>query len=292
MSGSIAGDTFARNRYGNYVRARTKPVNPNSTLQVAARSALAYLTEYWSDTLTGAQRTAWNLYGTNVAMKNKLGESIKLSGFNHFIRSNSVRQFQHLAIIAAGPTLFELPAKDSFFAVDADSSPQTLTFTFQWGEDWLAETGAFAMIRQGVPQNGQRNFFAGPYRNLGVVLGSGTPWNSAIPFTPTFAIATGQRQWCACRISRLDGRLSEIFYANATVHGQAIGEVPNLIGLIQGAAEALLISPEVQLTVGVVTTANHESIPIDCVISSDPVAHTRLDVGDPVNLVISLGPAV
>ncbi|GAI58374.1 unnamed protein product, partial [marine sediment metagenome] len=27
MSGSIAGNTFARNRYGNYVRSRTKPIN-------------------------------------------------------------------------------------------------------------------------------------------------------------------------------------------------------------------------------------------------------------------------
>ncbi|GAH50296.1 unnamed protein product, partial [marine sediment metagenome] len=33
ISGSIAGNTFARNRFGNYMRSRTKPVNPNSTRQ-------------------------------------------------------------------------------------------------------------------------------------------------------------------------------------------------------------------------------------------------------------------
>ncbi|GAH45432.1 unnamed protein product, partial [marine sediment metagenome] len=132
---------------------------------------------------------------------------------------------------------------------------------------------------------------AGPYRNLGVVLGSGVPWNAPIPFTPTFAIATGQKCWCACRISRADGRLSEIFYYDTLVHGQKIGEVPALIGMLQADAEALLVSPEVQLIVGVITTANHESIPIDHVISCDPVAHTYLDAGDPVDLVISLGPA-
>ncbi|GAH13494.1 unnamed protein product, partial [marine sediment metagenome] len=38
MSGSIAGNTFARNRYGNYVRARTKPINPNSDRQVVVRA--------------------------------------------------------------------------------------------------------------------------------------------------------------------------------------------------------------------------------------------------------------
>ncbi|MBA7655345.1 hypothetical protein ES703_63249 [subsurface metagenome] len=253
---------------------------------------MAYLAEYWEDTCTPAERAAWNLYATNVAMKNKLGETIKLTGHNHFMRSNSVRQFQHLGVIAAGPTLFELPAKDSMFTFDADASPQRITFTFQWGEDWLAETGAFAMIRQGVPQNGTRNFFGGPYRNLGVVLGSGSPWDAPIPFTPVFALATGQRLWCACRISRADGRLSEIFYYNALVHSQKIGEVPNLVGMTEAQAVAALTAPNVQLILGSVTTENSETVPVGIIISSDPVAHTYLSAGDPVNILVSLGPVV
>ena len=70
MSGSIGGDTHARNRYGNYIRARTKPINPNTDLQVAIRAAMAFLADRWSQTVTSAQRTAWNLYGASVAMKN------------------------------------------------------------------------------------------------------------------------------------------------------------------------------------------------------------------------------
>ncbi|GAI52198.1 unnamed protein product, partial [marine sediment metagenome] len=45
-----------------------------------------------------------------------------------------------------------------------------------------------------------------------------------------------------------------------------------------------------QLILGVVTTANDPVVPIDHIISSDPVAHTRLEIGDPVNIVVSLGP--
>ncbi|GAH66828.1 unnamed protein product, partial [marine sediment metagenome] len=89
MSGSIAGNTHARNRYGNYVRARTKPVNPNSARQIKIRAVIAELTERWLNTLTDNQRTAWATYAAAIAMKNKLGETIHLSGFNHYIRSNA-----------------------------------------------------------------------------------------------------------------------------------------------------------------------------------------------------------
>ncbi len=89
MAGSIAGNTFARNRSGSYVRAKTKPINPRSSAQSLARTTLATLTYRWSQILTAAQRTAWNLYASSVAMKNKLGETIFLSGFNHYIRSNA-----------------------------------------------------------------------------------------------------------------------------------------------------------------------------------------------------------
>jgi hypothetical protein len=89
MSGSIAGNTFARNRSGNYVRARTKPVNTNTQAQQDIRGVMSYLTNYWSVTLSTAERTGWATYANAIAMKNRLGESIYLTGFNHFIRSNT-----------------------------------------------------------------------------------------------------------------------------------------------------------------------------------------------------------
>lgn len=290
QSGSIAGNTYARNRYGNYVRARTKPVNPNTAAQVKIRSAVAYCCDRWSNTLTAGQRTAWNLYASNVVMKNKLGESINLSGFNHYIRSNSLRKFLQIAIIDAGPVVFELPEKDPIITVDCDAAPQKIDVGFDINLDWCTEAGAHLHLRQGVPQNPQRNFFDGPWQHVGTILGNPGGLASPVGFAPVKVMSIGQRQWCAFRILRADGRMSEVFTANAFVHGQAIGEVPNLIGMLQVDAEALLVSPEVQLTVGVVTTANHPTIPIDCVISSDPVAHTMLNPGDPVDLVISLGP--
>lgn len=290
MSGSIAGDTYARNRYGNYSRARTKPTNPNTAAQVKCRSVLSYLTEYWYNDLSAAQRTAWGVYASNVAMKNKLGEVIHLSGFNHFIRGNAPRAYQNLSVIEDGPVVFELPAKDEQLVIDVDSSPQQISVTWDDGRDWCDETGAFMNLRQGLPCNGSRNFFGGPYHNVGVVLGSSSPYTPPWLVLPHYAVATGQGCWCAFRISRADGRLSEIFYANAIVHGQAPGEVPNLVGQTEATAAELLAAAS--LTLGTVTTAHHPTVPAAIIISSDPIAHTRLEPGSPVAILVSLGPEV
>jgi len=212
MSGSIAGDTFARNSYGNYVRARTKPVNPNSARQVAIRAAMAFLTDRWSQTLTAGQRTAWNLYASNVAMKNRLGETIYLSGFNHYIRSNIERKRINIGVIDAGPVVFEIPAADPTFSITATEAGQTISFTYDDGMDWADENGAWLLLYQGQPQNPQRNFFGGPWRYCSIVEGvNGAPPAGPKVAAVAFAIAELQRQWAYARISRADGRLSEPF---------------------------------------------------------------------------------
>lgn len=215
MSGSIAGDTFARNRYGNYSRARTKPVNPNTSYQQSVRAALALLTTRWSTTLTPAQRTAWNTYGTNVAMKNKLGEVIYLTGFNHYIRSNCNIVRIGMTPVDAGPAIFELPAKDPTFAVTCSEATQNITATFDNTMAWSVEDGGLLFMFQGQPQNLQRNFFGGPWRFWTAVEGV-DPGGAASPkIAPAiFTMAEGQRQWVYARIMRADGRLSEDFRAD------------------------------------------------------------------------------
>lgn len=212
MTGSIGGTTFARNRYGNYARARTKPTNPNTALQQGVRASLTFLTERWAQTLTAAQRTAWNLYGSNVVMTNKLGESMNLSGFNHYVRSNMVRKQTGSAIIDAGPVVFELPETDPTYAITATEAAQTVDNAFDITLPWAVEDGAMIFWFQGQPQNAQRNFFAGPWRISGRQLGA-DPGPIVSPHTrpAVFAIAELQHLWGYARISRADGRLSTPF---------------------------------------------------------------------------------
>jgi len=218
MSGSIAGNTFARNRYGNYVRARTKPVNPNSVMQQAVRSSMSYLTNYWSQTLTSAQRTAWNLYGSSVAMKNRLGESTYLTGFNHFIRSNSILKRSARAVVAPGPVIFELPEADPTFAFTATQTDNMGTFTYDDTAAWANEDKGWLHMFMGQPQNPQRNFFAGPWKLYCAVAGSlGSPPTSPGTGSAPWAMSTGQRVWVYGRITRADGRTSEAFRADCVV---------------------------------------------------------------------------
>jgi len=215
MSGSIAGNTYARNRYGNYVRAKTKPINPNSVLQIAARAAVSFLTTYWAQTLTPVQRTAWNLYASSVAMKNKLGETVYLTGANHFVRSNAILQANGLSIVADAPTVFELPEHDSLFAITVSEATQKIAVVFDDGADWDNETGGFLHLYQGQPQNAQRNFFAGPWKYCDSIVGvTGTPEASPYEATCVMACTEGQKLFFYGRIQRADGRLSEAFTAS------------------------------------------------------------------------------
>ena len=215
MSGSIAGNTFARNRYGNYSRARTKPINPNTARQQAVRAALAFLTERWANGITAANRTAWNLYASSVSMKNRLGEAIYLTGFNHFIRSNTNLWIQNGTLQAAGPTVFELPEKDGTFAVTAAETGQVITINASAAMAWANEDNAFMYIFQGQPQNAQRNFFDGPWKRGGFFAGSSVaPPGFPLPVTAQWPIADGQHIWVYARIIRADGRLSEVFRAD------------------------------------------------------------------------------
>lgn len=215
MSGSIAGNTYARNRYGNYARARTKPTNPNTGLQQAVRTAVAQLTMRWSQTVTAVQRAAWNLYADNVAMTNKLGETMHLSGFNHYVRSNAFLQAYNKTIVDAGPVIFELPEADSLFSITATEGPPAINVTFDDTLDWDNETGGYLIYYQGAPQNPQRNFFDGPWRLLSYTAGvTGAPVASPVVESPVFGLSQGQRQWVYARILRADGRLSQPFRAD------------------------------------------------------------------------------
>lgn len=214
MSGSIAGNTFARNSSGNYVRARTKPVNPNSSRQVAARAAIIHITEEWNETLNDAQRASWKEYADAVAMQNKLGETIFLSGFNHFVRSNSIRLYcGNAAQVNTAPVIQTLADTDNTLT-PAPQADQTIDFAYNDGADWVSEDDAQMMIFCGHPVNPSRSFFAGPYRYITRIVGnSGTPPTSPLEgLAAPYEFQVGHGVWFYARISRADGRLSTKWY--------------------------------------------------------------------------------
>jgi len=217
MSGSIAGNTFARNRSGNYVRARTKPVNTNTQAQQDIRTVMSFLTNLWSVTITAPARTAWNTYANAIAMKNRLGESIYLTGFNHFIRSNTEWVNRGHVATAAGPTTLLLPAKDTTFAITASVASQKISVTFANSATWAASSAGVMYTYMGVPRNVTRNFFNGPWKYMSKIEGAGTPPTSPAALDPPMMLTLGQLITVYARIREADGRISEPMTASCIV---------------------------------------------------------------------------
>jgi hypothetical protein len=218
MSGSIAGNTFARNRSGNYVRARTKPVNTNTQAQQDIRTTMSVLTNHWSTVLTAPQRTGWATYAAAIAMKNRLGESIYLTGFNHFIRSNTEWVNRGQVATVAGPTVLLLPAKDATFAISASVASQKISVTFDNTASWAGTSAGRLYVYMGIPRNVTRNFFNGPWKYMcGIIGAAPTPPTSPSPQDPPMVLTLGQLITCYARIREADGRLSEPMTASCVV---------------------------------------------------------------------------
>lgn len=88
ISGSINGTTFAHNQGGAYARNRSAVTNPKTGRQDQVRTTMSSLSKMWGQSLTEEQRTAWNAYGASVAVINRLGDTISLSGIAAFMRIN------------------------------------------------------------------------------------------------------------------------------------------------------------------------------------------------------------
>lgn len=217
--GSIGGQTHSRNRYGAYVRARTTPINPRSDRQSAIRAITALVSSLWLSLLTNDQRAAWAVFAANVPASNKLGESINLSGYNQFHKSNVVAKNAGFPEIAAGPILFTLPGEDPGYTSNVDAGTGKLSIVFTDTRDWVDEDEAGMIIQMGIPQNASRGFFNGPWRHAGVIEGDGV----AAPTTPDatidvpFAVADGQKIWTRAKIIRADGRVSDWFRGESIV---------------------------------------------------------------------------
>jgi hypothetical protein len=220
-SGSIGGATFARNRGGLYVRARSVPVNPNTGFQSDVRGYFSNAVGRWNDALTQAQRDGWNLYAEQVPLTDSLGDPRNIGGLPMYIRSNTFRRLLGLPFVDAPPTLFSLPFAGGFAAlplIDDGEDPSELQADIPAsGNEWLSEVGAAMGIFISRPQNPGVNFYKGPFRFIGSVLGSGTPSDPTPVALPVpFDFQPGQVFFVRYRVTRADGRLSSAVILRST----------------------------------------------------------------------------
>lgn len=217
-SGSIGASVYSHNRFGAYIRARSVPVNPSTDRQVLVRGFVDNLQIAWNTVLTQAQRDDWNEYGANVNWQNALGETVHLTGPNHYVRTNTNVLLAGLTRIDDPPVIFDVAQSEQALAVVASEAAGTLSVAFDDTADWCSEDGAGQLVHMGIPVNPGKTFFKGPFRYADVLLG-----DSVAPLTSPQVIAAAdvpwpfneaQRIWVQTRILRADGRLSKFAQTN------------------------------------------------------------------------------
>ena len=206
ISGSVGGLTYARNRGGQYVRARISPVNPASPRQSEVRQVFAALSNYWSTVLTDVQRAGWDQYASQVPLTNSLGESTTVSGINMFQRANT------LLLDTGNPQRDDAP--DSF----TQGPSFTPTLNVSAASDLIAvnDFGSFTpgspdigfLVQQGQTQNPGVNFFRGPFRKVyGVPVTVASPSLPVININAAFPFSVGQVVFLRAIAVTLDGRV-------------------------------------------------------------------------------------
>ena len=104
QSGSQAGTTASRNRFGQYKRTRAIPVNPATAAQGVVRARMAGNSAAWR-LLTAAQRAGWNDLGLSMTRSDSLGQSYNLQGNQAYASVNNIRAVCGLAPVADAPAI-------------------------------------------------------------------------------------------------------------------------------------------------------------------------------------------
>ena len=216
-SGSVGGITASRNRAGMYFRARAVPVNPNTAAQVALRVIFGNLATQWN-VLTKPQRDAWTTYAINVPVTGKLGDPITLTGQQMYIRNNTARLQAGLPPVDDGPIDF---SQDSLSSVSIGPVAATdlLTVIFEDTDGWVDEDDAGLLIYGSRQQGPAINFFKGPYRFAGVILGDNAlpPTSPDVTINNAFALDVDNVVFCRAVSVRSDGRISPVQFIGPNI---------------------------------------------------------------------------
>lgn len=218
ISGKLGGIVFSHNRFGPYMRLRSIPVNPNTNRQSAVRAAVGLLAAAWTTVLTPAQRATWEIYAANISRTNAVGGSIKITGYNMFLRSNVQAKVSGAIIIFDGPADLTLPAQDPTIVATIDEAGQQISLAYDDTQPWASQATGVMEVYMSQPYNASTNFIGGPYRFAGNIEGTGpgptaSPQVVAVPFE----VAENQKVKVAVRIREEDSRITDRFFHQSSV---------------------------------------------------------------------------
>lgn len=215
MRGSVGGLTASRNRGGPYFRARVAPVQPASPEQAEVKQLLSQLVNIWSSILTPAQRAAWDNYADLVHLPNSLGVFRNVGGIGMYVRGNLSRlqaSTTDLPRADDGPVDFTTGEFTQPDVAAFSEATQGFSVVFDNTDGWANEDESAMLVYVSRAHNPGVNFFKGPYRFAGLILGDSiTPPTSPAAMSAPFPFVETQKLFARVTVTRKDGRLSSTF---------------------------------------------------------------------------------
>lgn len=160
QSGSYQGITASRNRYGQYIRSRATPVQPNTVAQLNQRARMTTNSAAWRG-LTAGQKAGWLSLGLAISRTDALGQSYTLNGFGAYCSVNNNKLDAGDAAVSDAPSI----------VTPADLTTATVTLTAAAFSVAYTATPLGAGVRLFAwvsPQTSAGRTFCGDYRLLTV----------------------------------------------------------------------------------------------------------------------------
>ena len=127
QSGSLAGTTASRNRFGQYERSRAIPVNPATASQGQVRARMAANSAAWR-MLTSAQRAGWAGLGATMVRTDSLGQTYALQGNQAYASVNNNRLMSGLAVVGDAPA-YTTPATITGVVITLTAASFSIAYT-------------------------------------------------------------------------------------------------------------------------------------------------------------------
>lgn len=173
--GKLGGHVFTKAKSGATIRTKVTPLNPKTSAQSEARSALGANSQAWR-TLSETQRLAWNSAAQEVSKTNAFGDTYFPSGKNYFTAVNNNLRNINEDILLNPPSLVTMPGLLSV-QVDFDLLAEQIDIAPASSGD-LDNTVLVCNATSGFSAG--RYNFSGKYRKFNAYSASGLPQNTAI----------------------------------------------------------------------------------------------------------------
>lgn len=210
-SGSTGGLTAAKNRGGNYWRARVVPLNPSSDAQIEVRADLSASASAWR-ALTDAQRNAWGDYADSLGHNNAVGEATKPSGFNAYCGTNALRRLGEqssitVAPVTGGKSVFTKPATNPIYDISDASVMVDISVT----DGWAAVAGGLIFLFVGRAVSAGVTYYKSPFTLAAYNLRVGVPSDPLEFDTGVIGLTAGQKAFCRLVSMDSTGRISPAY---------------------------------------------------------------------------------